>query len=48
MAKELGVLFIETSAKCGYNVNALFRKVATTLPSEEKEKKEGEDKCKVS
>ena len=32
LAKELGVLFIETSAKCGYNVSALFRKVATALP----------------
>ena len=46
LAKELGVLFIETS-KCGYNVSALFRKVATALPGEDKAKKEGEDgnKC---
>lgn len=50
LAKELGVLFIETSAKCGYNVSALFRKVATTLPGEDKVKKEGEDsnKCGAS
>ena len=49
LAKELGVLFIETSAKCGYNVSALFRKVATTLPGEDKVKKEGEDsnKCEA-
>ena len=46
LAKELGVLFIETSAKCGYNVSALFRKVATTLPGEDKVKKEGEDSNK--
>lgn len=48
LAKELNVLFIETSAKCGYNVSALFRKVATTLPGEDKSKKEGEEgnKCK--
>lgn len=44
----MNVLFIETSAKCGYNVSALFRKVATTLPGEDKVKKEGEEgnKCK--
>ena len=31
----------------GYNVSALFRKVATALPGEDKAKKEGEDgnKC---
>ena len=47
LAKELNVLFIETSAKCGYNVSALFRKVATILPGEDKAKKEGEEgnKC---
>jgi Ras-related protein Rab-6A len=31
-AKELGVMFIETSAKAGFNVKALFRKVAMALP----------------
>lgn len=31
-AKELGALFIETSAKEGYNVKALFRKLASALP----------------
>lgn len=32
-AKEEGVLFIETSAKGGYNIKALFRKLAMTLPN---------------
>jgi len=32
-AKEYGVMFIETSAKAGFNVKALFRKLATALPS---------------
>ena len=31
-ATALDVLFIETSAKAGYNVKALFRKLATALP----------------
>jgi Ras-related protein Rab-6A len=31
-AKEFNVLFIETSAKAGYNVKALFRKIAQALP----------------
>ncbi|BAM82032.1 small GTP-binding protein of Rab family, Rab6 [Cyanidioschyzon merolae strain 10D] len=31
-AKELDVLFIETSAKTGANVKALFRKIAAALP----------------
>lgn len=31
-AKELNVLFIETSAKVGYNVNLLFRRIAAALP----------------
>jgi len=31
-AKELGVMFIETSAKAGYNVKTLFKKVAQALP----------------
>lgn len=35
-AKEENVLFIETSAKCGYNIQALFKKVATSLPGEKK------------
>ncbi|XP_056265988.1 ras-related protein Rab-6A isoform X1 [Pseudoliparis swirei] len=31
-AKELNVIFIETSAKAGYNVKQLFRRVAAALP----------------
>ncbi|CAK0845168.1 unnamed protein product [Prorocentrum cordatum] len=31
-AKENGVMFIETSAKMGYNVKALFRQLAQNLP----------------
>lgn len=31
-AKELDVAFIETSAKAGYNVKQLFRRVASNLP----------------
>ena len=31
-AKELGVLFIESSAKTGHNVKQLFRRVAASLP----------------
>ena len=35
MAKEQNVMFIETSAKAGYNIKALFRKLATVLPGME-------------
>lgn len=31
-ATEHQVLFIETSAKVGFNIKALFRKVASALP----------------
>ena len=31
-AREEGVLFVETSAKAGYNVKTLFKKLATALP----------------
>jgi Ras-related protein Rab-6A len=31
-AREEGILFIETSAKAGFNIKALFRKLATSLP----------------
>jgi Ras-related protein Rab-6A len=30
-----GILFIETSAKAGFNIKALFRKLATALPGME-------------
>jgi Ras-related protein Rab-6A len=31
-AKEFNVIFIETSAKAGYNVKALFKKIAQSVP----------------
>eukprot|EP01113_Clastostelium_recurvatum_P038995 TRINITY_DN589_c0_g1_i1.p1 TRINITY_DN589_c0_g1~~TRINITY_DN589_c0_g1_i1.p1 ORF type:complete len:212 (-),score=31.30 TRINITY_DN589_c0_g1_i1:279-914(-) len=31
-AKEYNLMFIETSAKAGFNIKALFRKVASALP----------------
>jgi len=34
-AKEWGVMFIETSAKAGFNIKALFRKIAAALPGME-------------
>ena len=34
-AREAGVMFIETSAKAGFNVKALFRKIAAALPGME-------------
>jgi len=34
-AKKENVLFIETSAKAGYNIKSLFRKLATALPGME-------------
>ncbi|KAH3807426.1 ras-related protein Rab6 isoform X1 [Dreissena polymorpha] len=36
-AKELNVMFIETSAKAGYNVKQLFRRVAAALPGMEQQ-----------
>lgn len=34
-AKEAGVMFIETSAKVGHNIKALFRQLAGALPGQE-------------
>lgn len=34
-ARDYGVMFIETSAKTGHNVKALFRKLALALPGME-------------
>jgi len=43
-----GAIFIEASAKAGYNVKALFRKIATALPSAEtkKDSEKGSDGTK--
>lgn len=32
LAKDLGTIFLETSAKAGFNIKALFRKIAASLP----------------
>lgn len=32
MAKEMNILFIETSAKVGYNIKQLFRRIGDALP----------------
>lgn len=34
-ARDLGVIFIETSAKAGFNIKPLFRRIAGTLPGME-------------
>ncbi len=34
-ARETGALFVEASAKAGFNVKALFRKIAAALPAAE-------------
>uniref|UniRef100_A0A803NHT5 Uncharacterized protein n=1 Tax=Cannabis sativa TaxID=3483 RepID=A0A803NHT5_CANSA len=34
-SSELNVMFIETSAKAGFNIKALFRKIAAALPGME-------------
>ncbi|XP_019416581.1 PREDICTED: ras-related protein RABH1e-like isoform X1 [Lupinus angustifolius] len=35
MSREFGIMFIETSAKAGFNIKPLFRKIATALPGME-------------
>lgn len=35
LAKELGVMFIETSAKAGINIKQLFHNLAQSLPGME-------------
>lgn len=42
-AKELNVMFIETSAKAGYNVKQLFRRVAAALPGMESNEQQPND-----
>lgn len=44
-AKEENVMFIETSAKAGYNIKALFRKLATVLPGMENTAISGDSNC---
>lgn len=45
-ATELNVMFIETSAKAGYNVKQLFRRVAAALPGmESTQDKQNREDC---
>jgi small GTP-binding protein len=37
-AQKEGILFIESSAKAGFNIKSLFRKLATALPGNEASK----------
>lgn len=46
-AKELNVMFIETSAKAGYNVKQLFRRVAAALPGMESTENKKDDMTEV-
>lgn len=46
-AKELNVMFIETSAKAGHNVKQLFRRVAAALPGMENAPKPHEELVEV-
>lgn len=46
-AREWNVMFIETSAKAGFNVKALFRKVANALPGSVTEPLEHEDNTMI-
>ena len=39
-AKEFNTMFIETSAKAGYNVKPLFRKIAQALPGIESQQQQ--------
>ncbi|KAK4485936.1 hypothetical protein RD792_008587 [Penstemon davidsonii] len=34
-ARDMGIMFIETSAKAGFNIKPLFRKIAAALPGME-------------
>ncbi|VDN21002.1 unnamed protein product [Gongylonema pulchrum] len=46
-AKELNVMFIETSAKAGYNVKQLFRRIAGALPGIEPDQRDKHDMQEV-
>lgn len=43
-----GILFIETSAKAGFNIKALFRKLATALPGMETAQTQPASNCKFT
>ncbi|KAI8357885.1 ras family-domain-containing protein [Choanephora cucurbitarum] len=46
-ASDTGIMFIETSAKAGYNVKTLFKRIAQTLPGMEAETGNKEQMQKV-
>eukprot|EP00794_Sanderia_malayensis_P011300 gene11300-12481_t len=46
-ARELEVMFIETSAKSGHNVKQLFRKVAGSLPGLKDNKPQHQEKSQI-
>jgi len=46
-AKKSGLLFIETSAKVGYNVKPLFKRIAQALPGMEGENREQANTSKL-
>ena len=47
-ASDTGIMFIETSAKAGYNVKTLFKRIAQTLPGMEAETGNKEQSKNVS
>ncbi|KAH7436003.1 hypothetical protein KP509_06G088600 [Ceratopteris richardii] len=47
-SREFGVMFIETSAKAGFNIKALFRKIAAALPGMEALSAKQEDMVDVN
>lgn len=42
-----GIMFIETSAKAGFNIKALFRKLATALPGMEQAQPQPSSNCEI-
>lgn len=42
-----GIMFIETSAKAGFNIKALFRKLATALPGMESAQAQPASNCEM-
>ncbi len=45
-AKKEGIMFIESSAKAGYNIKALFKKLATALPGNDVTPPQQSTNCK--
>ena len=46
-ANKDGIMFIESSAKAGFNIKALFRKLATALPGMETAQVQPAANCKL-